>query len=130
MKIIDTISKIDEVSAFNFEQTLFRLADLHVEGYNGGMWENERLNENLYFMGLPVSYGVVHVSIPANFSDVHCDSRSAGAALTLMALNNVLFDLYHKGKNTDEMAELFDDLRNAILDDKTLDIRAILKIID
>ena len=58
-------------------------------------------------------------------SGAHCitDKRSASAALALMALNHAIGQADER--HHDELCDYWQDLRSAMIADKTLDIKAI-----
>lgn len=120
-----------------FEAMLYRNASKHVEGYNGGEWEAVGLGVNLYGLRCPcvgskaVEFRLVNAN---NYSDNTTDGISAGVALTILTLNQLLWKLHETpGGNVlgAKVSKLWEKVQNASRSKKNgLDVPSILSFCD
>ena len=118
-----------------FEALLYRNASHFVEGYNGGEWEAVGLGVNLYGLRCPCDDNArVRLCNTMNYSDNRTDANSAGVALTILTLNQLLWKLHETPGGQAlgaKVSKLWDKVQNASRSKKNgLDVPSILAFCD
>lgn len=113
------------------ERLMFDTAKAQAEGYTGGLWGDLNISKGCAIATVP-GEGTVRIQSAANYCDVTTTRESAGAAFTLIAVNLACWYFHEKGHSelSAFLSDYFHKLRDAVLSTKTLDIPAILSIID
>lgn len=102
--------------AMDIEGTMFSIADTTSPDYIGGSWafvENDAGTLGFWYPTDEASYGVACQNY---YDNPAMDARSFGAACTLCAVNSVIWQLHHSGKDIDSLATQYHALRNWIYD--------------
>ncbi len=118
-----------------FETMLYRNASKYVEGYNGGCWDAVGLGVNLYGLRCPAGDGArVRLVNANNYSDNRTDANSAGVALTILTLNQLLWKLHETPGGQElgaKVSKLWDKVQDASRSKKNgLDVPSILAFCD
>lgn len=133
-KFFQQIEAINPSLVVSFERLLYKAADAHVEGYNGGSWDEVGLGVNLYGLRCPAGEGArVRLTNTNNYSDNRTDANSAGVALTILALNQLLWALHDAGRMVEgaKVSKLWEKVQNASRSKKNaLDVPSILSFCD
>ena len=129
------IEAIDPNLVLPFEAMLYRNADQFVEGYNGGEWDSVSLGVNLYGLRCPAGDGGrVRLCNTNNYSDNKTDANSAGVALTILTLNQLLWKLHETPGGQAlgaKVSKLWEKVQNASRSKKNgLDVPSILAFCD
>lgn len=132
MQYLVPLSNINPMYAIWAENALFNRAQKFADGYSGGYWE-PFVSGEFAFPTFPEPE--VRLSNPDNLCDMTMDARSAGVALWLLTVNHLAWAIAEgQVPGTQAMMEkvcdLFYRLRDAALDNKELNARAILSFID
>lgn len=134
MKFYDQLNAIHPALVLMFDRFLLSNADQMVEGYNGGQWQDVGLGVNLYALQVPSDdSGRVRLTNGNNYCDVRTDARSAGVALTILSLNQLLWWVSEKGNDalTQKVNRLWEKVQNASRSKKNqLDVPSILAFCD
>lgn len=136
MNLFQLVYDISPISGLTFETTLFNLAEKMVEGYRGGAWGSvigtTTSGEKTPFQVCPGAERLRVVN-PLNGCDETTDSRSAGAALSIIATNLTLWKMHERGaplSDLEQLERLYFNVKDAVFNDPTLDTSAIFNIID
>lgn len=134
--VFSMVNKIHPIAGFIFEQLLLAFSDRLVDVYKGGKWKSKHLTPELLIGILPVDETRVRVVNPENFCDVTTDPVSAGAGMTLLALNHTLWKMNSMSAPDSllkKMNDLYYELHDAVFADNAthgLDTGSIYRIID
>lgn len=134
MRALQAIRKINPMAAMFVETALFNLAGEQLEGYSGGSWTSKRVGD--FWVAVPPCAGKAHMQVAENFADVTTTAVSAGAALTLAALNHTIWHVHNKYGDrasgvVNALSDLYHNMKNAVLSDsKTFDTAAIATLCD
>ena len=135
MRAIQAITKIHPLASAMFEQFLFKAASNYISAYNGGSWTSSKFG-NFWIALPPVDGGKIVMHNPDNGANVCTTNLSAGAVLTLKALNDTIWYIHGKfGDRADNLvnrlSDLYHNMKDAIMtDSKTFDTVSIAKMID
>lgn len=134
-KFFQQIEAIHPSLVVPFEAMLYRNADQFVEGYNGGTWDEVGLGVNLYGLRCPCDDNArVRLTNANNYSDNRTDANSAGVALTILTLNQLLWKLHETPGGQAlgaKVSKLWEKVQNASRSKKNaLDVPAILSFCD
>ena len=134
MKFYDQLNAIHPALVLMFDRFLYANTDQMVEGYNGGQWQDVGLGVNLYALQVPSDdSGRVRLTNANNYSDTRTDARSAGVALTILSLNQLLWWVSEKGNDalTEKVHKLWEKVQNASRSPKNqLDVPSIIAFCD
>lgn len=135
------IEQLGMLSGLEFEAFVFAIADKMIPGYSGGVWTTQHLPNGTVALVVPESSaymkdGKLRLVGMMNHCDVWTDPRSAGVAISILAVNWYWHRLADKGVCTQAQhsffQRLYDRLRDGAFSDKnnTLDTSAIFSFID
>lgn len=129
---LSLLARIHMAADIRFEAACFSLADDALEGYNGGQWTAARVNGEAIYV--PPGGERVMLNCIGSGHAMIVDRITAGAAITLWALNAVLIGYYHQAPESavvEALCDVFYRIRDAVLDKRAgLDTGAILRFID
>lgn len=134
---IDFYNKLEAINPMlvvHFENILFGCADHYMEGYNGGMWESGNIGEGSRGdICLIPTDGDVRLINANNFTDLTMDRISASTALTIIALNMLIWKI-HEMNWGDAVLEKLIDMQDSLKDiahaNKELNQSAIFRFLD
>ncbi len=134
MNTVRMLPQIPAMLAVHMEQMLFAFADgnnnlnVKAEGYNGGMWESRKVG---IFDVAVLPEGRYTLINGNNYCEEECDHVTAGAALYVMAVSQVMYYMHDKNlSGCDDFVEYWEDLKYAVMDDKAIDSRVFNKFLD
>lgn len=133
MNTFEMIKAIYPTAMIYFEQTLFSLADQMLPDYKGGNWKSVVAGmsegKDLYHLVVPMD-GDVKITALGGYGEKVTTATTAGAVLTVMALNHTLNDLYLKDRDVDALIELFYALQTACYDSPLVDSSVLAEMLD
>jgi hypothetical protein len=135
MRAIQAITKINPLASAMFEQFLFKAASDYISAYNGGSWTSSKFGK--FWIALPpLDNNTVKMENVENCASIETSLLSAGAVLTLKALNDTIWYVHGKfGERADtlvnRLSDLYHSMKDAITaDSKTFDTASIAMMID
>lgn len=130
-EILGRLAAIHPTAGVRFEATCFALASAHLDGYSGGSWSADEIAG----IGVYVPPGPERQTIacPGVQESHETDRRTAGAGITLVALNQLCWHFHGRGLTgvSDALADLFHRARTEFFGENTgLDQRTLYAYID
>lgn len=80
------------MAKLQYEQAVYRVADAHYVGYQGGSWSLSRSG-----VWSPKVSGKVNLVCPDNYADVVVSAKAAGYGLSVVAASRLGWDAYNRG---------------------------------
>ncbi len=135
MRAIEVVRKATNVFVgMRFETTLFNLASKYCGGaYGGGQWTSKLIEPGVWLALPPIAGKFTFINDDNGFEG-EVNALTAGAAITCIALNQVLWNVYNSGdeRNAKTISDLWEAVTEACynLNDTDFDKTAFVRIID
>ena len=129
---INDIYKINPYAGLMFETILFNLASKQIEDYSGGQWTATACGKK-HWLAVPPLSGTFRMAVETNGAEEIVDAKTAGAVLTLAALNFTLWRLYNKpgyDKVVEKLSDKYNTMVNLCRRHKEIDVQAFNRLID
>lgn len=131
--VLGRLAAIHPAAGVRFEATCFALASAHLDGYVGGAWSADEIAGIGIFVPPGEDGARVTLACPGVYESHETDLRTAGAAISLVALNMLCWHFHERGLTgaSDAFSELFHRARSEFFaDGTTLDTRTLYAYID
>jgi hypothetical protein len=135
MRAIEAVRKATNPAiALMFESILFNLADKYCGGaYGGGQWVSKLIEPGVWLAVPPIDGKFTFIN-PDNGFEGEVSALTAGAAITCIALNQVIWRVYNSGNElaAQAISALWETATDACynLADADFDKTAFIRIID
>jgi len=108
----------------------------YIDGYNGGWWDEAlSVGTDLYIIRCTCgdAKGNIRLINGNNYCDVTTDVRTAGAALTILTMNHLIWALHEMERmiECEQVSDLWDKIQDASREEvNNFDVSAILSFTD
>lgn len=131
--VLGRLAAIHPLAGVRFEATCFALASAHLNGYVGGAWSADEIAGIGIYVPPGEEGARVTLACPGVYESHETDLRTAGAAITLVALNQLCWHFHERGLTgvSDACSDLFHRARTEFFADTAgLDARTLYAYID
>ena len=130
-------AKLNEINpqlVNHFEHYLNAAANDHVEGFVNGVWDEIDLGRNTFALRCPCDDNArVRLVNPMNYTNLTTDARSAGVALTILALNRLVWALHNGGHGViaGKVSRIWETVQNrSRMKPNQLDVPSMIQFLD